>query len=535
MTSIFALAAELEERNHTFALITIVSAVGSTPRSKAHMIVTESGDIHGTIGGGLAESFIIEEARERMKTDSSGMVSYRLDQDGSAHSIDMLCGGDLDVYIEIFSAATHLILIGGGHVNLEIARVAHQVGFSITVVETRAEFATSERFPMARDLIVHDSVEQALAQLTITANCALLIATHSHDQKPLELLLSSDFGYLGMLGSRRKVAFIKDELKALGHSPALLKHIHAPAGLDLGAETPQQIAVSIVSEIMSVMNTTSGIPLSQRAGNLLIVRGAGDIATGTILRLHQCGYRILALETSRPSVIRRTVSFAQAVYDGTMIVEGVTAEYTDSYSKAKTLMDHGIVAVMADPTGESIRHFSPFAVIDAILAKKNLGTEIDMAPCVIGLGPGFTAGVDVDAVIETNRGHDLGRVIWSGRPADDTGVPGIIAGMGKERVLRSPCAGVFTTDHEIGDLVKQGEPVAYIDETQVPATIDGVIRGLLVSGMEVTQGFKVGDIDPRGDISYCMRVSDKARAVAGGVLEALISSSMGVHRPGENS
>ncbi len=530
MKNIFYIAAELEKSNISFALATIISAVGSTPRSKAHMIITESGESYGTIGGGSAESFIIEEAKSRIVTETSGMVSYRLKQDNSTTSIDMLCGGDLEIYIEIFASTTNLVLIGGGHVNSAIAHLAKQVGFSITVVETRTEYATAERFPMAKELIVNESIDDAVAQLTITPKTAIIIATHDDDQIPLRNLITSHFGYIGMLGSRRKVSHIKQELIDSGISPAVLKRLHAPIGYDIGAETPEQIAISILAEIMAVMNKTSGMSLTKRAENLVVVRGAGDIATGTIIRLHNCGFRVLALETARPSVIRRTVSLAQAVYDGTTTVEGVTAELTDSFSKAKTLMDNNIVPIMVDPQGDSMKQLTPNYVIDAILAKKNLGTTIDMAPFVIGLGPGFTAKEDVDAVVETNRGHDLGSVIWEGKPAADTGIPGVISGISKERVLRSPVNGTYTTEREIGDLVKRGDTVATVGTTDVPATLDGVIRGLLVSGMKVTKGYKIGDIDPRNDASYCYRVSDKARAVAGGVLEAILSFNSGIVR-----
>lgn len=530
MKHIFSIAAELEQQNIGFALVTIISALGSTPRSKAHMIVTEDDTCHGTIGGGLAERFVIEECKRRLITEESGIVSYRLDHDASKTSIDMLCGGDLELYIEIFARTTTLILIGGGHVNLEIAHLAHAAGLSIIVVETRQEFADSDRFPMAKQIYCAESLRTSLERLDIDEKCAILIATHDHDKLPLELLIEKDYGYLGMLGSRKKVAFLKEQLGSQGIDGLALKKLHAPAGLDIGAETPKQIALSIVSEIMLEMNGTSGIPLSKRANNMILVRGAGDIATGTIIRLVRSGFRVMALETARPTVIRRTISFAQAVYDGSFCVEGITAKSTDSYAHAKTLMDQGIVPVMVDPQGDAIAHMRPNVLIDAILAKKNLGTKIDMAPIVIGLGPGFTAKADVDAVIETNRGHDLGRVILEGKPAEDTGIPGVIAGVSGDRVLRSPTEGEFTTNHDIGDMVTKGDTVACVGDQEIPATITGVIRGLLVSGMQVTRGFKIGDIDPRGDAEYCHRVSDKARAVAGGVLEAVLALDQGRHR-----
>ncbi len=525
--NIFQKAAELEIKSEAFALATIIAATGSTPRSKARMIITGSGEIFGTIGGGIAEAYVIEEAKKRIILDESGMVTYRLNTDGSVNSIDMLCGGDLDIYIEVIAAPTHLILFGGGHVNLEIARLAHSVGMAVIIAETRPEFADKQRFPMAKSIVVAPTITQIMKELSLNPNTAVVIATHNHDFDPLSHLKEVDLAYLGMLGSRKKVAHLKEQLRTEGVSEAWIKRLRAPIGLDIGAETPQQIAVSVVSEIMHVCSKTSALPLSSKAENLVIVRGAGDIATGTITRLLRCGFRVMALEADNPTVIRRTVSFAQAIFDGETMVEGIKAVATTSYSEAKSLMDDGIIPIMADPSGKALKAMKPTIVIDAILAKRNLGTTMDMAPLVIGLGPGFTAKSDVDAVIETNRGHDLGRVIWEGPAAADTGIPGTIAGVTSQRVLRAPCEGRFFTEHEIGDSIKKGETIALIDTTEVPATITGVIRGLLSTDMSVTKGFKIGDIDPRNDPEYCYRVSDKARAVAGGVIEAILSWKSG--------
>lgn len=291
-----------------------------------------------------------------------------------------------------------------------------------------------------------------------------------------------------------------------------------------------QIAISIIAEISAVLSASSGNHLSRRAQNLVVVRGAGDIASGTILRLHACGYRVLALETEHPTVIRRTISFAQAVFDGQTTVEGVTAVRCMTPSEAKSAMDDRKVAILIDPKKQSLKSMNPTVVVDAILAKRNLGTQLSDAPCVIGLGPGFTAGIDCDMVIETNRGHDLGRVIREGSAQKDTGIPGTIAGMSSERVLRAPAAGLFETEHRIADHVKQNEVIATVGKQPVLAQFDGVIRGLLESGIEVPQGFKIGDVDPRDDESYCLRVSDKARAVAGGVLEAIRAYENGTFR-----
>lgn len=528
--NIFAKAAELEEQNEAFALLTIINAVGSTPRSKARMIVTASGECFGTIGGGLAESYCIEEAKQRIARFQSGSVSYSLTKDGRPSSIDMLCGGDLEVYIEVVAARFELLLVGGGHVNLEIARLGAAYGYPVSIVETREEFATRERFPFAKGLYVNEDIKQALLEVGPLDRFAVLIATHDHDQIPLSFLVDTPTAYLGMLGSRRKVSLMKASLREQGVPQSTLERIYAPAGLDIGSETPLQIAVSIIAEIGTVLSGTSADHLSRRALNLVVVRGAGDIASGTILRLHASGYRVLALETEHPTVIRRTISFATAVFDGSATVEGVTAVLCRNTAEAKSAMDCGKVAVLVDPQKQSLSALRPNVVVDAILAKRNLGTELSDAPCVIGLGPGFTAGEDCDMVIETNRGHDLGRVIRNGTAQKDTGIPGTIAGMSSERVLRAPVAGLFETEHLIADHVRKGDVIATVGDQRIHAGFDGVIRGLLKSGIEVPEGFKIGDVDPRDDEGYCFRVSDKARAVAGGVLEAIRAFENGMYR-----
>lgn len=261
--------------------------------------------------------------------------------------------------------------------------------------------------------------------------------------------------------------------------------------------------------------------------DLIIVRGGGDLATGTIHKLCRCGFPVLILETENPSAIRRNVAFSEAVYEGQQTVEGITCYRADSLAHAKALLAEGKLALLVDPEGSSIQALSPMAVVDAILAKKNLGTRKDMAPITVALGPGFQAGVDVDAVVETMRGHNLGRVLWSGFAAPNTGIPGIIGGFGKERVLYSPAAGVLRNIRQITDTVKQGERIAEVvtEEGSVPvlAAMDGLLRGLIRDGYPVPKGFKIADIDPRmEEYNNCFTISDKARCIAGGVVEAIL-------------
>lgn len=254
----------------------------------------------------------------------------------------------------------------------------------------------------------------------------------------------------------------------------------------------------------------------------ILIKGAGDIASGVAVRLSHCGFRIVMTDLPHPTSIRRTVCFSEAILLGSFTVEDVTASFAKDVRDVPAILDRGQIAVLADPQADCIRALHPDAVVDAILAKRNLGTAIADAPIVVALGPGFCAGVDCHAVIETMRGHDLGRMILHGSAQPNTGIPGSIGGFTSERVLRAPKDGIFTEVRHIGDLVQKGECVATVDGTLICSAIDGVIRGLLPSGTPVNAGMKSGDVDPRGVISNCATVSDKARAIGGGVLEAIL-------------
>lgn len=304
--------------------------------------------------------------------------------------------------------------------------------------------------------------------------------------------------------------------------------------------------------------------------NLLIIcRGAGDLATGIIHRLHRAGHRVIALETDYPAAIRRQVSFCEAVYDGSAAVEGVTARLVPALADAETdtetysgindtpaahivsekwdssaieaVLEAGEVPLLIDPKGESIELLKPDVVVDAIIAKKNLGTTINMAPLVIGVGPGFTAGQDVHLVIESMRGHNLARIITDGMAQPNTGVPGNIAGFTSERVIHAPAAGYIHDVRKIGDIVQKGDEIARIypdkesydnalsEYVPVNATITGIIRGLIREGYYFRKGFKIADIDPReSELSNCFTISDKARSIAGSVLEAVSAFEHGV-------
>ena len=255
----------------------------------------------------------------------------------------------------------------------------------------------------------------------------------------------------------------------------------------------------------------------------IAIKGAGEMASAVAWRLYMANLRkILMLETANPLAVRRKVSFCEALHDGSQIMEGVKAIMAGSITDIHTAWEQGKIAVAADPQWRLLEKLRPQVVVDAILAKKNLGTRMAEAELVIGLGPGFNAGSDVHMVIETNRGHDLGRILTTGTAEANTGVPGDIAGFTKERVLRAPAAGQFRTTRSIGDFLKAGEIVGTVAGQKVSSKLDGVLRGLIRPDSTVTQGLKIGDVDPRGQKQNCYTISEKARAIGGSVLEAVL-------------
>lgn len=265
---------------------------------------------------------------------------------------------------------------------------------------------------------------------------------------------------------------------------------------------------------------------------LVLIKGAGDLASGVALRLHRAGLPVVMTETDRPLAVRRRVAFAQAVFDGVCQVEEVTGRLCTPEAAHATLQA-GEIPVLVDPQIHSLVHLRPFALVDAVMAKHNTGTRLHNAPLVVALGPGFTVGIDCHAVIETNRGHNLGRVLWAGSAEPDTGTPGELPGAasgagGKaSRVLRAPVAGHVEPLVEIGDHVRGGDLLAVVrglqDETgEVIAPFDGVLRGLIHPSVPVERGMKIGDVDPRAAREHCFTVSDKSLAIGGGVLEAVL-------------
>lgn len=257
------------------------------------------------------------------------------------------------------------------------------------------------------------------------------------------------------------------------------------------------------------------------------IRGAGDLATGIALRLFRSGFDVIMSDIDTPTTVRRTVAFSPAIYNKEAVVEGICGKLCENPSMIDEIIKAGCIPVIVDQAGDIMREYKPDVIVDAIIAKTNIGTRIDDAKIVIGVGPGFEAGVDCHAVVETKRGHNLGRVLWKGCAFPNTGVPGNIGGYTVERIIRATADGSFRANVSIGDNVKAGDLVAFCGEVPVYAGIDGIVRGLLQDGVQVKKGMKSGDIDPRAEREYCFSVSDKASAIGGGVLEAVLGMMSG--------
>ncbi len=272
--------------------------------------------------------------------------------------------------------------------------------------------------------------------------------------------------------------------------------------------------------------------MSNFPDTLVLIKGAGDLASGVAARLHRCGFPLVMTELPHPLMVRRTVSFGEAVYEGEVVIEGIAARRVDDVAQVHAALAGGVIPVLIDPEAASVAELKPAVLVDAIMAKRNTGTSMEQASLVVALGPGFTAGRDCHAVVETNRGHTLGRVILEGSAEPNTGRPGAIAGKTDERILRAPVAGIVCGRAEIGERVALGQVVAAVDGQAVAAGTAGVLRGLVRPGARVRAGEKIGDVDPRAAPEHCYLISDKSLAIAGGVLEAILRlSDIGV--PGQ--
>lgn len=480
--------AGLLERNRAFAVVSIISAHGRTSRRTGRMVVSLLGLEEGTIGGGRLEHDAVELAQEQIRLGSNLETE-----------ITNEAGGRVRILIDVVRKERRVVIFGAGHVGMNTAKLLAYLSFEVVVIDDRNVHGDCTGITFLDDL--DDSV-------VLDGHTAVLVFNPGKAMETYSRIKDTPVFFIGIMGSR-------------GFDRNYDVRIRSPLGLELGGESPEEIALSVCSEVLAAFNNADASHCSSYLDNVVVVRGAGDLASGVILRLSRAGYRVIALECGKPLVIRRTVSFAEAVYDGRTVVEGLEARLAGDPAEIWRILDEGAVPVLVDPDASILSSMRPLALVDAIMAKRNLGTHRGMAGLTIALGPGFAAPEDVDVVVETRRGHDLGRIIRNGSAEDNTGIPGVIMGYGRERVIHSPAAGVVRHDRKIGDIVEKGDVICHVGDVAVSAGIPGMLRGLIRDNLEVQEGLKIADIDPRGTNASCLTVSDKAMAIAGGVLEAV--------------
>ena len=515
---------ELVDQGESAAMLTVVGKNGSAPRSVGtRMLVTET-DEYGTIGGGSVEGLAIEAARKVLRGDAEpGVRTYELERGGNT---GMVCGGEMDVFIDHIRGRPQLYIAGGGHIGVELAAFAERLGYDVTVVDDREEYADPEQFPESAD-VIHGSYVDVLGEKPMTSETAVAVATRSgtFDQEAVAAALDGNAGYIGLVASKTKTDHVFESLVADGYSRRDLAQVRAPVGLDLGGGGPEDIAMSILAEISMDRYNASGRRASRlNLDDLVVVRGGGDLGSGVVYRLHKAGYPVIVTEVANPTVVRRAVAFATAMYEDEISVEGVVGQRAPDVDEALGILADDGVPVLDDPDATVAAELDAAVLVDAIMAKgrRDTGTTRDDADIVIGLGPGFEAGKDVDAVVESDRGHQLGRVFYEGTVSPYDAEPGERRGYTSERVLRAPTDGQWETTAAIGELVSPGDVVGYVSDTPVEAEIDGLVRGLVHDGVDVSEGTKLGDIDPRGESVDHTKVSDKALCLGGGVLEATL-------------
>lgn len=524
--SIFKRIDELQRENRVpFALCTVVGSKGSSPRKSGRMIVFPDKSIEGTIGGGPVEWRAINEAVDLISLGESKLLEVILDK-SQPNGLPMTCGGQMLIHIETFMTRPKLFLIGAGHVNRALLALAKQMDWEPVIVDDRPVSSDTQWSSEDCRVFIDEDIEAAclLARPHINVHDFVVIATKDNDELALKALMEVDCHYIGLIGSQRKCHLIVKNLGNDVERRLWLERVHMPIGLEIGAHTPEEIAISIMGELLAVRNGKRPKHLSQDKP-LVFIRGAGDLATGVAVRLFKSGYSVVMSEIKRPTCIRHEVAFASAVFKGEHIVEGVRAVHCQDLISVLNCLSAGQIAVF---TGDEqlLHRLSPQVFVEATIRKVAEEIEIDIAPLTLGLGPGFIAGTHVHGVIETNRGHYLGSVIWEGSAEADTKTPGNIGGFTHERVIKTPRAGTFIPSAKIGQVLQAGDTVGYLvdgHESQSPikTTIAGVLRGILFEPMSVSAGFKVADVDPRAKYEHCFSISDKSRAIAGGVLEAI--------------
>jgi xanthine dehydrogenase accessory factor len=496
------------------ALATIVETRGSAPRhAGSKMLIRADGSTSGSVGGGEMEARVTAEASEALGDGQPRLLRYELLDPGRGDP--GICGGEVTVYIEPRVPEPAVLVIGCGHVGREVTALAHWLGMRVVATDDRAELVTKELLPDA-DVLVPGSIEDALAAVRPGQTDAVVVTRSMRvDVRVLPVLLAAGVRSVGVIGSSRRWQAARKELLARGVNAADLDRVRTPIGLRLGAETPREIALAILAEIVALRRAAVPARLTDA---LVVLRGGGDLATGVAWRLTRAGFAVVVCELPQPLTVRRAVALSTAVTDGRVDIEGMVGVRATE-AEAVHLTRQGVVPVLVSAELPSL---PAQIVVDARMAKRAQDTSAGDAPLVVALGPGFTAGRDCHAVIETMRGPHLGRVLWEGSAAADTGTPGEVAGRGAERVLRAPAGGAVCWSAHIGDVVGAGAVLGTVSGQPVTSPFAGVVRGLIAAGTVVPAGLKVGDVDPRADTNW-REISDKALSVGGGVLEAVLT------------
>lgn len=511
----------LVSKGESVATITIVEKSGSAPREVGAMMVVSRNEEYGTIGGGTVEALAIEDAREVLRgRGDPGLRSYELSPGGNT---GMVCGGEMDVFINLNGGQKRLYIAGGGHIAISLVEMGRELEYEITVVDDREEYTTDERFGETN--AIQGDYEDTLNELPMTERTAVVVATRSgtFDRKAVRAALDGGAGYIGLVASETKAGRVLDGLREEGKPERDLVSVKAPAGIDLGGDGPEDVALSILAEMHRDFFDASGHRMTRlNLDELTVVRGGGDNVSGVIYRLHEAGYPVIVSELGEPTVQRLEVTFATAMFDGEVTVEGVTARKADTLGEAISVLRENEIAVIEDPEGNAADEFDATIQVDGIMpkGKYDTGTRRGDADIVIGLGPGFEAGEDVDAVVETNRGPDLGCIYYEGTTSEYDGVPSEFEGYTTERVFRAPTAGRWETASAIGDLVEKGDRLGTVNGVEVTADMHGLVRGLAYDGLDVKEDQKLGDLDPREEIDPT-KISDKALCLGGSVLTAI--------------
>lgn len=530
----FERAAELAAAGEPAAMLTVVGKEGSAPRDVGTRMVVTEDDTYGTIGGGTVEGLAVEAARDVLAREAEpGVRTYDLEPGGNT---GMVCGGSMDVFIDRTAGAPLLYVAGAGHIGRELAPLADRLGYEVTVVDDREEYADAEAFPDSVE-VIHGDYREAIGGLPTGEGVSVAVATRSgtFDAQAVGAAIDGGAGYVGLVASDEKADHVLDSLADEGYPRAELARVRAPVGLDLGGGSPADIALSILAEVNADRHGAGmGRETTLDLDDLVVVRGGGDLGSGVVYRLHRAGYPVVVTEVEEPTVVRRAVAFGAAMYEGEVEVEGVVGRAVETTDGVIEVLADGDVPVVADPEAEVAAELGAAALVDATMVKgrADTGTRRGDADTVVGLGPGFLAGdadVDppaehvhpVDAVVETDRGHELGRVVYEGTVSPYDGEPGEREGFTHERVLRAPEAGEWTPAVDIGERVDAGQVVGTVGDAPVETAIAGLVRGLVHDGVTVPEGAKLGDVDPREGVDYT-KISDKALCLGGGVLEAVL-------------